>query len=107
MLADSNLDWGQDLPRLARWMKRQGVDEIQLGYHGSDDPERLGLRALDLPGVHLYPGRPAARPFEGVVAVSPNLLLGIVEPKGPNPYPRLRDRRPDGRAGVFFIYRLP
>ena len=107
VLADSNLDWGQDLPRLARWMKRQGVDEIQLGYHGSDDPERLGLRALDLPGVHLYPGRPAARPFEGVVAVSPNLLLGIVEPKGPNPYPRLRDRRPDGRAGVFFIYRLP
>jgi hypothetical protein len=107
VLADSNLDWGQDLPRLARWMKRQGVDEIQLGYHGSDDPERLGLRVQDLPGVHLYPGRPAARPFEGIIAVSPNLLLGIVEPKGPNPYPELRARRPDGRAGIFFIYRLP
>ena len=107
ILADSNLDWGQDLPRLARWMKGQGIDEIQLAYHGSDDPERLGLRVQDLPGVHLYPGRPAIRPFEGVVAVSPNLLLGVVEPKGPNPYPALRDRPPDGRAGVFFIYRLP
>jgi hypothetical protein len=107
VLADSNLDWGQDLPRLARWMKEQGVEEVQLAYHGSDDPERLGLRVQDLPGAHLYPGRPAARPFEGVVAVSPNLLLGIVEPKGTNPYPQLRDRRPDGRAGIFFIYRLP
>ena len=46
-------------------------------------------------------------PFEGVVVVSPNLLLGIVEPKGPNPYPDLRRRPPDDRAGVFFIYRLP
>jgi 4-amino-4-deoxy-L-arabinose transferase-like glycosyltransferase len=107
VLADSNLDWGQDLPRLQSWMRRQGVEEIQLGYHGSDDPERIGLRVEDLPGVHLYPGRPAARPFEGVVAVSPNLLLGIVEPKGPNPYPALRERRPDDRAGVFFIYRMP
>jgi hypothetical protein len=42
-----------------------------------------------------------------VIAVSPNLLLGIVEPKGSNPYPMLRERGPDGRAGVFFIYRLP
>jgi Dolichyl-phosphate-mannose-protein mannosyltransferase len=107
VLADSSLDWGQDLPRLKAWMEREGVDEVQLAYHGSDDPERLGLRARDLPGVHLYPGRPAANPFEGIVAVSPNLLLGIVEPKGPNPYPALRRRRPDDRAGVFFIYRMP
>jgi 4-amino-4-deoxy-L-arabinose transferase-like glycosyltransferase len=107
VLADSNLDWGQDLPRLKAWMDRHGVDEVQLGYHGSDEPERMGLRARDLPGVHLYPGRPAQRPFEGVVAVSPNLLLGIVEPKGPNPYPDLRRRAPDDRAGVFFIYRMP
>ena len=107
VLADSNLDWGQDLPRLARWMEEHDVQDIQLAYHGSDDPERLGLRVQDLPGVHLYPGRPALRPFEGVVAVSPNLLLGVVEPKGPNPYPALRDRRPDGRAGIFFVYRLP
>ena len=107
VLADSNLDWGQDLPRLKAWMERKGLRDVQLGYHGSDDPERIGLRVEDLPGVHLYPGRPAARPFEGVVAVSPNLLLGVVEPKGPNPYPDLRRRRPDDRAGVFFIYRMP
>jgi len=107
VLVDSNLDWGQDLPRLKDWMARRGIDVIQLGYHGSDDPERLGLRVQDLPGVHLYPGRPAARPFEGVVAVSPNLLFGIVEPKGQNPYPELRERRPDERAGIFFIYRMP
>jgi len=106
VLVDSNLDWGQDLPRLKAWMERSGVDVIQLGYHGSDDPERLGLSVQDLPGVHLYPGRPAGRPFHGVVAVSPNLLFGIVEPKGQNPYPALRERPPDERAGIFFIYRL-
>ena len=45
VLLDSNLDWGQDLPRLADWMRSRGVRTLQLGYHGSDDPRRLGIDA--------------------------------------------------------------
>jgi hypothetical protein len=105
VLLDSNLDWGQDLPRLAAWMRREGVGSVQLAYHGSDDPDRFGIAHEDLPGRHLYPARDPARPFTGVVVVSPNLLQGLL-PTLRDPYAPLRDRAPDARAGVFFVYRL-
>jgi hypothetical protein len=106
VLADSNLDWGQDLPRLAEWMRRNGLERIQLGYHGSDSPDRLGIRHEDLPGLHLYPPVAPAEPFRGTVAVSPNLLLGIFYGEGQNPYARLLGRPADDRAGVYFIFRF-
>jgi 4-amino-4-deoxy-L-arabinose transferase-like glycosyltransferase len=105
VLVDSNLDWGQDLPRLASWMRREGVARVQLAYQGSDDPARFGIDEEDLPGEHLYPARPPARPFAGVVVVSPNLLVGLV-PRLADTYAPLRARKPDARAGVFFVYRL-
>ncbi len=105
VLLDSNLDWGQDLPRLAAWMRREGVARVQLAYQGADDPARFGIAGEDLPGAHLYPPRPPSRPFEGVVVVSPNLLFGLVPHLG-DPYAALRERPPDARAGVFFVYRL-
>ena len=107
VLVDSNLDWGQDLPRLAGWMRRRGVGRLQLGYHGSDDPRRFGIDCQDLPGLNLYQARPPRRPFTGTVAVSPNLLLGLFAVSGGDFYAELRKRPPDDRAGVFFIYRLP
>ena len=107
VLLDSNLDWGQDLPRLARWMRDHGVDEVQLGYLGSDFPDRLGIRHRDLPGRHPCSAGPAVEPFAGVLVVSPNLLLNLLDRPGPNPYETLAGRQPDARAGVFFVYRLP
>jgi hypothetical protein len=105
VLLDSNLDWGQDLPRLAAWMRREGVASVQLAYQGSDDPSRFGIAREDLPGDHLYPSRPPSRPFEGVVVVSPNLLFGLV-PRLGDPYAALRGRTPAERAGIFFVYRM-
>jgi hypothetical protein len=104
VLLDSNLDWGQDLPRLATWMRRRGVPSVQLAYMGSDDPARYGIRREDLPGRHLYPARPAPG-LAGTVAVSPNLLFDLL-PGLAGQYAALRDRPPDERAGVFFIYHL-
>jgi hypothetical protein len=103
-LLDSNLDWGQDLPRLAAWMRRNGVSSVQLGYHGADDPGRYGIAHEDLPGLTLHPRRPASVPFHGVVAVSPNLLFGVF-PRLGDPYAALREREPFARAGVFFVFR--
>ena len=59
VLLDSNLDWGQDLPRLAAWMRAEGVPSVQLAYQGSDDPDRFGIAHEDLPGEQLYPPRPS------------------------------------------------
>lgn len=43
-LLDSNLDWGQDLPGLAAWMKDHGVAEIFLDYFGRACPRYYGIR---------------------------------------------------------------
>lgn len=106
VLLDSNIDWGQDLPRLAAWMRGNGVDRVTLAYHGCDDPDRYGIAHDDLPGAHLYPVARDTRELRGVVAVSPNLLYGLFDPPGTPRYAALLARQPDARAGALFIYRL-
>lgn len=107
-LADSNIDWGQDLPRLADWMKQHAVDRIQLGYFGADAAERYGIQREDLPTWGASrPQYPAAQPFHGTIAVSANYVVGFLFPADNDPYAILRNRAPDDRAGVFFIYRMP
>lgn len=34
---DSNLDWGQDLKRLTKWVDTQGIDKIYVDYFGGGD----------------------------------------------------------------------
>ncbi len=48
LLADSNLDWGQDLRGLAAELKRRGDPVVVLSYFGSDDPAAAGLRYVPL-----------------------------------------------------------
>lgn len=38
ILRDSNVDWGQDLPALAEYMKKNGLSEITLEYFGQAEP---------------------------------------------------------------------
>lgn len=44
---DSDLDWGQDLYRLSKWLKLQGVRDVGLSYFGTAD-----LSHADLPNFH-------------------------------------------------------
>ena len=44
-LVDSNLDWGQDLKALKRWMDDHGVARVKLSYFGAADPDYYGLRS--------------------------------------------------------------
>ena len=37
-VVDSNLDWGQDLKRLSRWVKENNIEKIHLDYFGWSDP---------------------------------------------------------------------
>ncbi len=36
---DSNLDWGQDLKRLNKWLDQKGIDKIYVDYFGGSDAE--------------------------------------------------------------------
>ena len=38
-VVDSNLDWGQDLKRLKKWLEENKVDRIYLDYFGGGNPE--------------------------------------------------------------------
>lgn len=38
-MVDSNLDWGQDLKRLAKWVDEKGIDKIKVDYFGGSVPE--------------------------------------------------------------------
>ncbi|HKY33114.1 MAG TPA: glycosyltransferase family 39 protein [Candidatus Polarisedimenticolia bacterium] len=53
-LTDSNVDWGQDLVGLRRWMAREGVDRIHLYYFGTADPDYYGIVRETAPGPGYY-----------------------------------------------------
>ena len=73
-LADSNIDWGQDLEGVKRWMDKQGVKQISLDYFGFADPSYYGIqyKTIGRGTEHFIPPR-----LPGYVAVSVTLLDGI------------------------------
>jgi hypothetical protein len=76
---DSNVDWGQDLIRLKRWMTAHGVAEVDLAYFGTADPRAydIAFRKVVL-FIDFYPNLPAARPESGhYLAASVTLLAGV------------------------------
>ena len=77
-LADSNLDWGQDLKRLAAYAQRHPTEAIKLAYFGSADPTHYGFACRSLPSFLPF-GKPADLDA-GTYVVSANQLLGIYEP---------------------------
>jgi hypothetical protein len=48
VLVDSNLDWGQDLYRLADTMNARHIDSVRIHYFGSGSLEAAGVRARRL-----------------------------------------------------------
>lgn len=76
VLLDSNLDWGQDLKELKRWMDANGVKSIQLLYFGTVEPEYYGIDASYLPGSWVDYDPPATQTSEPpqYVAMSAHLL---------------------------------
>lgn len=84
LLSDSNLDWGQDLHRLKRWMDERRIESIKLGYFGNGSPRQLGLRHQRLIAANMYQEYEPEWPFTSKlapgdwVAVSVTNYTGIV-----------------------------
>lgn len=45
-LNDSNVDWGQEMPGLQKWMDRNSVNEIILYYFGNGEPGYWGINYI-------------------------------------------------------------
>lgn len=66
ILVDSDLDWGQDMGRLAAELRRRGVTYFHMSCLYTGDDTRLGLPAWD--SLEPY------QPVKGTVAVSQTML---------------------------------
>lgn len=103
LLVDSSLDWGQELPDLAVWLREhnRGPDaaKVYLAYFGSGRPAYHGIEATALPFVD---GASFVHPYyeakAGLYCVSATMLQNVYSPVG-GPY-RAADESEyqDGRA---------
>jgi hypothetical protein len=73
-LADSNLDWGQDLKDVKRFMEQEGVPIVYLSYFGTAPPAYYGIRYQYAPGSWPLEWPP---PADDVPADLPRKLLII------------------------------
>jgi hypothetical protein len=80
-LGDSNLDWGQDLKELKRFMVGHGIDRVQLSYFGTADPAHYGINYEYLPsansGLRPSPALREGEPPSRFVALSAYQYQGI------------------------------
>ena len=115
-LADSNLDWGQDLLHLRDYWVSRGRPPLCLDYFGTAIPEYYGIRFERVPhtsDIDRLLTR-AAQPQRGeeerqkancVAAVSVTDLLGIYT--SPEQYRWLREREPVDKIGYsIYVYDL-
>jgi hypothetical protein len=107
-LADSNLDWGQDLRSLKQEMDRRHVPIVYLSYYGTYEPEWYGLRYQFLPGYGRISDSPPstervpADAPQKLAAISVNNLLGLYL-ENPDLYAWLRNRHPSFRVGYSIL----
>jgi len=114
LLSDSNLDWGQGLPALRRWMTERGVPRVNLCYFGTADPAAYGIDFVPLAGSHFgrvedlgtigYEPRPPVLP--GWVAISATHLQGTyLPPELRSRYAFLRHKQPAAvPAEAIYVY---
>lgn len=82
-LVDSSLDWGQDLPGLAEWLREQASPEtpVYLSYFGTGDPESEGISAIRLPFYPDHRRRPSYELHAGIYCISATQLQGVYLPR--------------------------
>jgi hypothetical protein len=98
-LIDSNLDWGQDLKVLKKWIDDNDVDFINLAYWGKDNPVYRNIN---------YELLECQEPKTGLIAVSVNYLIGFSENWAEcMEWLRESDNQPIDKSGYsIFIYNI-
>ena len=112
-LSDSEVDWGQDLERLAKWLKSHNnfdKEAITLSYLGTADPAYYGIKYQPLKFEGL-------NNLSGIVAISVgNLTLGDWQWRSQSGYKTgflqapldfLRQKKPEAIIGKsIFVYKF-
>ncbi len=114
IVADSNIDWGQDLKRLADHLSSRDSDaSVHLSWFGSSYPERYGIDYEPLPGLphhfNLWYEDPTfdvddPEPGLYVISVSNLVELPLVDKRF---FAYFRAREPDARIGYsVYLYEV-
>jgi hypothetical protein len=100
-LIDSNLDWGQDLKGLKRYIDEHGIPRVWLSYFGTASPDYYGIAYDDLACGATFAAK-SERETTPYVAISASYLQGQ-----PACFADFRRRQPIAKVGYsIFIYRL-
>lgn len=96
-LVDSNLDWGQDLPRLKQWLEGKQLNneegEALVSYFGFASPGFYGIRAKVFGGYHAKREAVIWGPWKpGYFCVSASIYQGVYT-KATGPWTESRERQ--------------
>ena len=118
-LVDSNLDWGQDLKGLKKYMVENNISKIKLSYFGSGDPSQYDIDYDYLPSIGLKPAEPQDKwwyekgyqencePTHGIIAVSATNLQGMLL-RNHDCFKWLKSYNPIQKIGYsIFVYDIP
>jgi hypothetical protein len=99
-VVDSNIDWGQDLKNLAKWLGAHGTHQAYLSYFGTASPAYYGIAATDLP----RPGdQKGWKQIDGFVVASVTGFCGTYVPY--ELLAPLRPREPVAKIGwSLYVY---
>ncbi|OGP07165.1 MAG: hypothetical protein A3G39_08380 [Deltaproteobacteria bacterium RIFCSPLOWO2_12_FULL_43_16] len=107
-LVDSNLDWGQDLIGLKKYIDEHKIEKIKLSYFGFSDPAYYGIKYEYLPS-YAIPNPHIERhdvPLKGYFAISATMLQGVYL-SDRDFYKVFRDVEPIDTIGYsIFIYKF-
>ena len=106
-LVDSSLDWGQDLPGLAAWLREdpevsRGAPSY-LAYFGSASPRHYGVEARKLHSYHDWTETVPPRAYRlgaGVYCISATMLQTVYT-NPPGPWTPLHEQRYQRARGII------
>jgi 4-amino-4-deoxy-L-arabinose transferase-like glycosyltransferase len=101
-LVDSNIDWGQDIKKLARWLEAHGTNRAWIADFGSTPLSYYGIKPEFFPAPSDQKGWDA---IDGFAAAEVTRLYGPYDP--PEAFARLRAREPIAKIGwSIYVYDL-
>lgn len=99
-LLDSNLDWGQDLPKLASYVRNNNIESLPFAYYGRATVTTYVPQARQLPSTEEL--RENTDIPQGIVAISIGELF-----RSDNKYSWLHDRQPYRVIGSsIYLYHI-
>ena len=108
-LVDSNIDWGQDLKGLNKYIQKNDISDVILSYYGSGVPDKVGFEFQDMYSFGLWGKKDHVNPphpRKEILAVSVTNIQGLYLGKiGHDVFYWLKDKKPIDNIGhSIFIY---